>query len=53
MPRSPIMSNDVSHRLEFKDRALKRVRDALNNTTKKDEPKPVVSKVVTVLGLDN
>lgn len=46
--RSKVMSHDEDKRQEFKDKTLRRVYDALNNTAKSVK---IVSTQVTVKGL--
>lgn len=48
MSKSSVMSHDENKRQEFKDKALRRVYDALNKTAKTTK---LVSKTVVVKGL--
>ena len=50
--RSKVISNDVSHRNEFKERTLKRVLEALNLVERPKERKPSAIRNVALKGLE-
>ncbi len=50
MARSPVMSNDINQRQEFKEQTLRRIYDAINSPVKVTS-KGSMSKGVIVKGL--